>query len=206
MSNLEGTVVALTGAASGIGLATARLLAQQGTLLSLADLNASRLAEVAAELRPLYPTSKPDNRSIDPVLTTVLDVRRLEDCHRWIRQTMGHFNQPLAGAVNLAGVFGPSIAQEVGAVRNITDQECDFVMDVNCRGLLNCLRAELPFMQTGSQGCGGGSIVNAASIAGIVGVQNNGPYVASEHAVVGLTRTVAKEEGMRAIRVNAIAP
>lgn len=79
-------------------------------------------------------------------------------------------------------------------------------MDVNCRGLLNCLRAELPFMQTGSQGCGGGSIVNAASIAGIVGVQNNGPYVASEHAVVGLTRTVAKEEGTRAIRVNAIAP
>lgn len=103
MSNLEGTVVALTGAASGIGLATARLLAQQGTLLSLADLNASRLAEVAAELRPLYPTSKPDNRSIDPVLTTVLDVCRLEDCHRWIRQTMAHFNQPLAGAVNLAG-------------------------------------------------------------------------------------------------------
>lgn len=117
-----------------------------------------------------------------------------------------HFGQPIAGAANLAGAVGPSIAQERGAIRHITDAEFDFVMDVNVKGTLNCLRAQLPHMQEGFEGRGGGAIVNAASVAGIVGVEYNGPYVASKHAIVGMTRTAAKEEGARAIRVNAIAP
>ncbi|KAJ5958025.1 short chain dehydrogenase/reductase family oxidoreductase [Penicillium vulpinum] len=202
MASLQGKVIAITGAASGIGLATAKLLAQHGAPLSLADLNETRLADAATEIRQLYPSDV----SLHPVLTTVVDVRSLEACQSWVARTTTHFNQPLAGAANLAGVFGKSIGQEVGAVRNMTESEFEFVLDVNCRGTFNCLRAELPSMQTGSSGRNGGSIVNAASIAGIVGVEHNGPYVASKHAVVGLTRTVAKEEGKRAIRVNAIAP
>jgi len=93
-------------------------------------------------------------------------------------------------------------------VRNLTDSEAEFVLDVNCRGTFNCLRAELAHMKTGTipRGRHGGSIVNAASIAGLMGVEHNGPYVASKHAVAGWTRTAAKEEGKRAIRINAIAP
>ena len=79
-------------------------------------------------------------------------------------------------------------------------------MDVNSSGILNCLRAQLPAMQTGTAGRGGGSIVNASSMVGLMGVERNASYVASKHAVAGLTRTAAKEEGGKAIRVNAIAP
>ncbi|GAB1214360.1 hypothetical protein ATERTT37_003522 [Aspergillus terreus] len=204
MSDLSGKVIAITGAASGIGLATARLLAQQGALLSLADINEARLGEAADKLRQLYP--REISSTVDPVLTTVLDVRSSQACNHWVQKTVTHFNQPLAGAANLAGVFGKSIWQEVGAIRSMTDLEADFVLDVNCRGTFNCLRAELAHMKTGAGGRHGGSIVNAASIAGIIGVEHNGPYVASKHAVVGWTRTAAKEEGKRAIRVNAIAP
>ncbi|KAI9370401.1 hypothetical protein BJX61DRAFT_535657 [Aspergillus egyptiacus] len=204
MSSLAGKVIAITGAASGIGLATARLLAQQGALLSLADINETQLTKVASSLRHLHPGN--GSETVDPILTTPLDVRSAQACKDWISKTVAHFQQPLSGAANLAGVFGQSIAQDVGAVRNVSDAEAEFVLDVNCRGTFHCLRAELAHMKTGTHGRGGGSIVNAASIAGIMGVEQNGPYVASKHAVVGWTKTVAKEEGKRAIRVNAIAP
>ncbi len=203
-STLEGKVVAITGAASGIGRVTALILARHGVLLSLADVNEAALAKVAEEARLEQPAK--ENTS-SKVLTTVVDVRKPEDCTKWITGTVAHFGQPIAGAANLAGVFGRSIGSPAGAVRNITDQEFDWVMDVNTKGVLNCLRAQLPSMQTGSKGRGGGSIVNASSGAGLVGVPLNVPYVASKHAVAGITRTAAKEEGpTTGIRINAVAP
>ena len=75
-----------------------------------------------------------------------------------------------------------------------------FVLGVNLIGVLNCMRAEINAMKEH------GSIVNASSAAGIIGMPKNGAYVASKHAVVGLTRVSAKELGERGIRVNAIAP
>ena len=198
MASLAGRVVLITGAGSGIGRATATLLASHSVLLSLADVNATALKAVQDELQQLYPAC--------PVLTATVDVRSQEACSSWAGSSVKHFGQPITGAVNLAGAFGPSIAQDRGAMRHITDAEFDFVMAVNVKGTLNCLRAELPLMLEGSNGRGGGSIVNAASIAGLVGVEGNGPYVASKHAIVGITRTASKEEGSRAIRVNAIAP
>lgn len=197
MASLEGKVVVITGAGSGIGRATATLLARHSVLLSLADVNQTALDTIRTELQQYSPA---------PIFTAVVDVRSQEACRLWITDTVAHFGQPIAGAANLAGVMGPSIAQECGAIRHITDSEFDLVMDVNVKGTLNCLRAQLPHMQEGSQGRGGSAIVNAASIAGIVGVEYDGPYVASKHAIVGLTRTAAKEEGVKAIRVNAIAP
>ena len=201
MSSIEGKLFAITGAASGIGRATATLIVSRGGLASLADVNKATLSNFEAELKRDYPSSS------DRILAHAVDVRSQEACTEWIANTVAHFGgQSIYGAANLAGVFGPSIAQERGSVRNITDTELDFVLDVNVRGTLNCLRAELPHMQVGQNGRGGGAIVNAASIAGLVGVECNVPYVASKHAVAGITRTLAKEEGSRAIRVNAIAP
>lgn len=201
--SLNGRVVAITGAASGIGLATAKLLAREGALLSLADVNGSALAKVKSELQSEFPQ---DQRADSNIYTAVVDVRAQDACNAWITGTVAHFGQAIAGAANLAGVFGPSIGQDKGSVRNITDAEFDWVMDVNFRGTLNCLRAELPHMKVGSGGRDGGSIVNAASISGIAGVAHNSSYVASKHAVVGLTRTLVKEETTTAIRCNAIAP
>jgi NAD(P)-dependent dehydrogenase (short-subunit alcohol dehydrogenase family) len=136
----------------------------------------------------------------------VVDVQSQQQCRDWISNTVTHFGQPIAGAANLAGIFGRSIGHESGAIRNIDEDEFNKVMSVNVTGTLNCLRAELPHMQVGKNGRNGGSIVNASSVAGISGGALNGPYVVSKHAVIGLTRTAAKEEGERAIRVNAVAP
>lgn len=198
-TSLKGQVIAITGAASGIGRATATLLASHGAYLSLADNNEAGLASIAEQLVRDHAGAR--------VFVRKLDVRSSAACNSWIADTVEHFgNTPLAGAANLAGVFGPSIAQERGTIRNLGDDEFDFVMDVNCRGVFNCLRAQLQNMQEGEAGRRGGSIVNAASVAGMVGVEGNSPYVASKHAVVGMTRTAAKEEGSRAIRVNCIAP
>ncbi|RYP60549.1 hypothetical protein DL771_010479 [Monosporascus sp. 5C6A] len=77
------------------------------------------------------------------------------------------------------------MAKETGSIRNITDKEFDFVLGVNLKGTLNALRAELPHMQS---------------------VLYNSLYVASKHAIAGITRTLALEEGKRAIRENAVAP
>ncbi|ORY03475.1 hypothetical protein BCR34DRAFT_573492 [Clohesyomyces aquaticus] len=194
--SVAGKLFAITGAASGMGRATAKLLASRGALLSLADVNKAALEEVAAELQ----------HGKTSVFTAVVDVRSQQDCNAWVTGTVNHFGQSITGAANLAGVFGRSIGQEIGAVRNITDEEFDWVMDVNVKGTLNCLRAELPHMEVGAGGRGGSAIVNASSVAGITGGALNGPYTVSKHAVIGLTKSVAKEEGERAIRVNAIAP
>lgn len=207
--SLAGKVVAITGAASGIGRATATLLARRGVLLSLADINSTALAIVKEELQrdvAINPSHSGTDSQKSSVFTFSLDIRSLEECRKWIEATVAYFQQPISAAANLAGVFGPSIGREVGAVRNITDDEFDWVMDVNVKGTLNCLRAQLPHMVVGERGRGGAAIVNAASIAGISGVLFNVPYVASKHAIVGITRTLAKEEGARAIRANAIAP
>ncbi|KID93460.1 NAD(P)-binding domain protein, partial [Metarhizium majus ARSEF 297] len=203
-SSLKGKVIAITGAASGIGRVTALILAHHGVLPSLADVNKAALAKVAEEARRKQPAK---DTTVNKVLTTAVDVRNQQDCNNWIAATVAHFGQPIVGAANLAGVFGRSIGSHPGSVRNITDDEFDWVMAVNTKGVLNCLRAQLPSMQTGSQDRGGGSIVNASSGAGLVGVPFNAPYVASKHAVSGITRTAAKEEGpTTGIRVNAVAP
>ncbi|KAK9414815.1 hypothetical protein SUNI508_10933 [Seiridium unicorne] len=197
MASLKGKVIVVTGAASGIGRATATLLAANGAFLSLNDINEQALASVKAELE--------EKRQAN-VITSAFDIRSQEACHAWIRNTVAHFGQPISGAANVAGVAGASALKESGTVRNIQDSEFDWVLDVNLKGTLNCLRAELPAMQEGHDGHDGGSIVNVASLAGIIGMPNNVPYVASKHAIVGLTRVAAKEEGPRAIRVNAVCP
>ena len=206
MASLKEKVVLVTGAASGIGLSIARLLASHGALLSLADVNEETLTACSAQLSEQYYQHYDASVRPSRILTTVVDVRSAAAVGAWISKTTTHFGQPISGAANMAGVIGKTVAREEGAIRNLTDEEFDFVMDVNCRGVFNCLRAQLPAMQTGIRGRGGGSIVNASSMAGVVGIALDAPYVASKHAVAGLTRTAAKEEGERGIRINAVAP
>lgn len=80
-------------------------------------------------------------------------------------------------------------------------------MAVNVQGTFNCMSAELRSMRVATEdGAGGGSIVNAGSVTGLVGKPNCSVYCASKHAVIGLTKAAAREEGVHGIRVNAIAP
>ena len=113
MASLKGNVILITGAGSGIGRATADLLASRSVLLSLADVNAIALETVQEELQRVLPTSS--------IFKAVVDVRSQDACSSWVADTVKHFGWPIAGAVNLAGVFGPSIAQERGAIIGILE-------------------------------------------------------------------------------------
>jgi NAD(P)-dependent dehydrogenase (short-subunit alcohol dehydrogenase family) len=85
-------------------------------------------------------------------------------------------------------------------IADLSNEEWDFLIRVNLTGVFYCMRAELRVMT------GPGSVVNAASVAGLEGYANNANYTASKHGVVGLTRSGAKEVGQKNIRVNAVAP
>ncbi|KAF2436843.1 oxidoreductase [Tothia fuscella] len=182
MASLKGKVIAITGAATGIGRATARILASRGATLSLCDINADQLQRTAESFQ----------ESSKNHLTTRVDVSKSDQVNSWIAATVDKFGK-LDGAANIAGI-GPRIKR----LRELTDADYSLVNGVNATGVFYCLRAQLPRMNAG------GSIVNCASVAGLGGSAGSAEYTASKHAVVGLTKVAAWEE--KDIRVNAVAP
>lgn len=216
-SPFKGKVIAITGAASGIGLATAQYLAVRGATLSLADIKEEALKSAVASIKAVAPTSK--------VLITAVDVSKPREVREWISGTVKQLGK-LSGAANLAGVIGKSIG--LVGVADLEDAEWEMILDVNLKGVFYCLRAELNAIEDG------GSIVNASSVAGLKGFSKyvhsalvslhqcfvlmyrenswievkfrNAAYVASKHGVVGLTRAAAKECSDSNVRINAICP
>jgi|TARA_R110002003_G_scaffold206_25_gene15914 NAD(P)-dependent dehydrogenase (short-subunit alcohol dehydrogenase family) len=187
-STMSGKVVAITGGASGIGLATAFLLASRGATLSLADVSESGLDAASKEIK-----SKHDVE----VLTFPLDVRNTQQVDAWIQDTIVQFGK-LDGAANIAGVIPKSIG--LGGIAQLEEDDWNFVIGINLTGVMHCMRAQMRVISDG------GSIVNAASIAGLTGRPNNAAYAASKHGVIGLTKSAAKEVGGRGVRVNSFAP
>ena len=186
--DIKGKVIALTGAASGIGYETSLLLARQGVHLSIADIDEAALKEKTAEIEKV---------STAKVISTVVDVRKDESVNEWIFKTVETFGK-LDGAVNLAGVIPKVINKE--RVEDLNNEDWHFVLDVNLHGVMYCMRAQLQSMNPK------GSLVNAVSICGVIGFPKNAAYTAYKHAVIGLSRSAAKEVGDREIRVNCIAP
>ncbi|KAF2713315.1 ABA4 protein [Pleomassaria siparia CBS 279.74] len=187
-SSMADKVVAITGGASGIGLATAHLLASRGASLSLADVSESGLEAASKTIRAKH--------NIE-ILTFTLDVRKPEQVDFWIAETVSRFGK-LDGAANIAGVIPKNIG--VGGIAEMEVEEWDFVIGVNLTGVMHCMRAQMRVIADG------GSIVNASSIAGLIGRPNNAAYAASKHGVIGLTKSAAKEIGVRGVRVNSFAP
>ena len=185
--SIKDKVIVITGAASGIGLETAHLFASKGAKLSLADVQEKPLKDLEAELQ----------QSGAQAMAQVVDVSNRKSVEAWIAGTVEKFGK-LDGAANLAGVIGKQ--SYAAGIEEIDDADWDFVMGVNVSGLRNCLRAQVPHMAEGS------SIVNAASILGLVGSPKNLAYCASKHAVVGITRAAAKALGPKKIRVNCFCP
>lgn len=190
MASLENKVIMVTGAASGIGAATARILASRGAILALADVNVDGLEKVAESIR---------TEGSKAVSTAVVDIRDRAQVHEWIKATTEQFG-PLDGAANVAGVINKHM--NVHNIWELSTEEYDFVNDVNAKGLFHCIAEQLAegVMKNGA------SIASVASICGIRGTPKSAAYCASKHAAVGLIRAAAIEAGPRAIRVNGIAP
>ncbi|KAF5589994.1 D-arabinitol 2-dehydrogenase [Fusarium subglutinans] len=192
MQDLKGKVIAVTGAASGIGLATAQLLFFVGAKLSLSDKSLIPLEQATQALLATHPT-----RNKQDITTAEVDVTSSAQITSWIEETVKRFGR-LDGAVNSAGISAVKMGK--GRVRDLTDDSWALCMGINSTGVFYSMRAELNAMVNG------GSIVNVASLAGLIAVPGAAEYAASKHAVVGLTKTGAREEGPAGIRVNAVAP
>ncbi|KAK7883445.1 hypothetical protein LTR67_011195 [Exophiala xenobiotica] len=187
MASLEGKVICITGGASGIGFALAKLAARRGARLSVCDIQKELLADAVADLKSTGAA----------VVGTVVDVTSDTQVDSWIASTVEHFGK-LDGAANFAGIERKHDA--FTQIKDLTNQEWDLVLSVNLTGVMYCIRAQTKVMKRG------GSIVNASSIGGLRGREGLGPYCVAKHAVIGLTRTAAKESGANGIRVNAVAP
>jgi NAD(P)-dependent dehydrogenase (short-subunit alcohol dehydrogenase family) len=185
VGRLAGKVALITGAARGMGAAHSRALAHEGAKVAIADIAPEAGEQLAADLRSTG--SEASYRDLD-----VTDPAAWREVAAAVEQTHG----PIGVLVNNAGVQMRSFGIEAD------DEEWAKVIAVNQQGVFLGMRAVIPSMTEN----GGGSIVNVASVAALVGLPGSLPYQASKSAVLGLTRGAAVAYGPQRIRVNAICP
>jgi NAD(P)-dependent dehydrogenase (short-subunit alcohol dehydrogenase family) len=182
----QNNVAIITGAASGIGRATAIAFSVKGVRVTVSDIQEEKLNETARLIE----------ENGGEVLTVKADVSKEDDVRNLMRKTEDTFGR-LDYLCNNAGVGG-----ELNATASYTTEEWDRVINVNLRGQWLCMKHAIPAMLTS----GGGSIVNVTSILGSVGFENAPAYVAAKHGLEGLTKTAAIEYSAEGIRVNSVAP
>lgn len=188
MSNLDGKVIIVTGAAMGLGLAASKVLASKGANITLVDYNEEALNKAKTELETEYPNSQ--------FLAVTADVSNEGAVKNYVQKTIEKFGK-IDGLYNNAGIEGKQAP--------MVDYDLDIfkkVIDINLLGVYFGMKYVIPEMQKN----GGGKIVNVASVGGIRGVLNQTPYVATKHAVAGMTKNAAVEYGRDNILTNAIAP
>jgi NAD(P)-dependent dehydrogenase (short-subunit alcohol dehydrogenase family) len=181
----SGKVALVTGGTSGIGRATAIEFAQAGAKVVLTGRREKEGAQVVAEIKKL---------GGDAVFIRA-DIANDADVKAMVKFTVGKFGK-IDIAFNNAGV------EWTGPLDQATESEYRRVFDTNVWGVLNSMRHEIPVMLKN----GGGAIVNTSSVAGHVGFPQVSVYIASKHAVEGLTKSVALEFAKQNIRINAVSP
>jgi NAD(P)-dependent dehydrogenase (short-subunit alcohol dehydrogenase family) len=186
MSEMSGRVAVVTGAASGIGRATALSYAREGAKVVVSDVDESGGGETVRLIEDAG----------GEALFVAADVSRPEACEALVQQTVERYGR-LDFACNNAGVSGAASMTGEYAI-----PEWDRVIAINLSSVFYCMRYQIPAMLRN----GGGSIVNMASILGSVAFATAPAYVAAKHGVVGLTRTAAVEYAEKKIRVNAVGP
>lgn len=185
---MKSKVIIITGAGMGLGYAAAKELASKGANLVLVDYNETSLADAKSEISKEFPEVK--------IITVVADVSKEDAVKNYVDETVKAFGR-VDGLYNNAGIEGKQAS--------ITEYDVTIfkkVIDINLMGVYYGMRYVIPVMQKQKYG----RIVNVASVGGIRGVLNQMPYVASKHAVSGMTKNAALEYGRDGILTNAIAP
>jgi NAD(P)-dependent dehydrogenase (short-subunit alcohol dehydrogenase family) len=182
---LDGKVALVTGGTSGIGKATAMEFARAGAKVVLTGRREKEGAQVVAEIKKLGS----DAEFVRGDVAKDADVKAMVD-----------FTVDKFGKIDIA--FNNAGVEWVGPLDQATEAEYRRVFDTNVWGVLNSMRHEIPVMLKN----GGGAIVNTSSVAGHVGFPQVSVYIASKHAVEGLTKSVALEFAKQNIRINAVAP
>jgi len=183
--SLKGKAAIVTGAASGIGFAVARRLAEVGASVALLDIDEAKGEEAVREIEKLRENAK----------FYKCDVTSSSECKKIVKEVCGGFRR-IDILVNNAGVIMRKDVVE------LTEEEWDFVLGVNLKGVYLVSHHVIPYMVKG----GGGSIINIGSGWGLRGGLKAAAYCASKGGVVNLTRAMAIDHGRQGIRVNCVCP